>query len=313
MYKFMNSTKVSKYPFQVLKNLYWVLLLASLNYAAIIQSGMILNIQVKGDDVLSQQVKVDETGTIDYPLFQDISVVGMTTSELQDQLTIKLVNYSDAPFVLVTVLTEMPYTINVMGQVKKPGPIKAPPGTSLQEILLMAGGTTDFANLDKIKIISQGQNDEDASYYNMQEFLTLGNIASLPLLKEGDKIIVLARGKNNKIKVLGAVKNPGYFTPQDSTSLFDILYLAGGPDENANLTKIRVLSLESGRETDALIDLQAYIDKGKLTEIPLVQPGDVIIVYRKVFTWGKTLAIVRDLATLVTAFIIIANFDKIFN
>jgi len=133
-------------------------ILTMANYAAIIQSGMILNILVKGDDLLTQQVKVAESGTIDYPLYQDISVVGMTTSELQEILTIKLINYSDAPFVLVTVLTEMPLTITVLGQIKKPGPVKVSPGSSLQEILMAAGGTTEYANLEKIKIINQGAN-----------------------------------------------------------------------------------------------------------------------------------------------------------
>jgi len=310
--KITSSYNHQKYCQSIFRGVFVFLILTGFNHAAIIESGMILNIMVKGDDLLTQQVKVSEDGSIEYPLYQDVSIVGMTTSELQEVLTIKLVNYSDAAFVLVTVLTEMPITITVMGQIKKPGPVRVLPGSSLQEILLAGGGTTEYANLENIKIISEGQLDEDASYYNLQEFLTTGKISTLPVVKDKDKIIILARSKNNQVKILGAVNSPGYYTPQDSITLFDILYLAGGPSDNANLSKVRIMSTVDNRETDAMINLQKYIDKGKMKEIPLVLPGDVVIVYRKTFTWGKTLAIIRDVATLVTAMIIIANFDKIF-
>ncbi len=299
---------IKKSPFYLL-----ILILCLQSYSSIIQSGMILNILVKGDELLSRQVKVQSDGTIDYPLYQDAPVSGMTTSELQEILTIKLVNYSDAPFVLVTVLNEMPQSITVLGQVTKPGVLKVDAGTNLQEILLLAGGTTNYANLEKIKIVQKDQLDEDASFYNFQEFLTSGNLALLPKIQEGDKIIVLAKSQRTQIKVLGAVKSPGYFSPPDTTNLFDVLYLAGGPVEDANLSKVRIISSEDGGKADNLIDLKDYIDTGKMKDIPKVYPGDVVVVYRKTFTWSKSLSIVRDVATLVTAFIIISNFNQIFN
>ena len=80
--------------------------LTSFSHAAVIKSGMMLNIVVKNDKDLSQIVRVNDNGTIDYPLYQDISVVDKTTSELQDILTYKLAKVVESPMVLVSVMTE---------------------------------------------------------------------------------------------------------------------------------------------------------------------------------------------------------------
>jgi protein involved in polysaccharide export with SLBB domain len=210
----------------------------------------------------------------------------------------------------VTVLSELPISIYVLGQVQNPGPVKVRPQASLQEIIESAGGMTEFSNYHKIKIVHRGQSDEDASYYDLQSFLNTGNLALLPKIMEGDRVIVLSSLKTNKIKVLGAVNKPGFYLPHDSTNVFDMVYLAGGPTQDANLTKIRVLGNENGRETDAVVNLRDYIDEGKLSDVPRVSPGDVVIVYRKSFTWSKSLTIVRDIVALVTAWFVISQLFK---
>ncbi len=279
-------------------------------FSAVIQGKMILNITVKGDELLTQTVQVQDNGTIDYPLYQDIPILGMTTKELQDILTLKLANYSDAPFVLISILSELPIKVQVMGQVKLPGSVTISPQANIQEVIKLAGGPTEFADLTQIKIAQANQTDEEASFYDFQQFLITGNLSLLPRIRDGDRIIILTSSKTNKIKILGSVKNPGYYVPLDSTSLFDLLYLAGGPADGANLTNIRILSYNSGRETDVTLNLQKYIDKGSLSDIPFVNAGDVIIVYRKSFTWSKTLTAVRDIVTLVTAWFVISQLFK---
>ena len=114
---------------------------------------MMLNIVVKNDKDLSQIVRVNDNGTIDYPLYQDISVANKTTSELQDILTYKLAKVVESPMVLVSVMTETPITLYILGQVKKPGLVMVPPKSSLQEVLLAAGGNVETADLNRVKIV----------------------------------------------------------------------------------------------------------------------------------------------------------------
>ncbi len=276
-------------------------------FGAVIKAGMTLNIIVKNDPQLSQIVKVQENGTLEYPLYQDVSVIDKTTSELQDILTFRLARVIESPLVLVSIVTEVPLQIYVLGQVPKPGMVSVSPRASLQEVLQAAGGPSEHADLEKVKVVHRNQGDESASYYNLQKFLTVGDLALLPTLRDGDRIIVLASKSSKYVKVLGAVSKPGFYTLNESASVFDMLYLAGGPSADANLTKVRVMGQRGGQSADFMLDLQRFIDEGGTEKLPLLSQGDVIIVYNKTLTWSKSLTVLRDIVTIVTAWFVISR------
>lgn len=275
--------------------------------AAIIKAGMTLNIIVKNDKDLSQMVRVNDNGTIEYPLYQDVSVIGKTTSELQDILTYKLAKVVEAPLVLVSVMTETPVSLFVLGQVIKPGLVQVPPKAGLQEVLLAAGGATDLADLNRVKLVRKNQGDENASFYDLQKFLNSGDLALLPSLEDGDRIIVLSSRKSKYVKILGSVNKPGFYPVNESASVFDMLYLAGGPSPDANMSKVRIIGSPGGQKADFLIDMQKFIDNGKTDDLPLVSEGDMVIVYGKTITWSKTLEITRDIVALITAWFVISS------
>ena len=276
-------------------------------YATVIKAGMTLNIVVKNDKELSQIVRVNDNGTIDYPLYQDASIVGKTTSELQDILTFKLAKVVESPLVLVSVLTESPINIMVLGQVKKPGLVVVSPKASLQEVLLQAQGTTDQADLQQVKLVHKNQGDENASYYDLQKFMASGDLALLPTLADGDRVIILSSKKSRFVKILGAVNKPGFYPVTESASVFDLLYLAGGPSTDANMSKVRIVSAPGGQKADFVLDMQKFIDEGKTENLPLLSEGDMIIVYAKIITFAKTLEMARDIVALITAWFIITS------
>ncbi|MDB5106947.1 MAG: polysaccharide export protein [Fibrobacteres bacterium] len=286
------------------------LLGAAFAQATVIKSGMMLNIVVKNDKDLSQIVRVNDNGTIDYPLYQDISVVDKTTSELQDILTYKLAKVVESPMVLVSVMTENPITLYILGQVKKPGLVMVPPKSSLQEVLLAAGGSVETADLNRVKIVHKNQGDENASYYDLQKFLNSGDLTLLPSLMDGDRIILLSSKKSKYVKILGSVQKPGFYPIGESASVFDMLYLAGGPATDANMSKVRIISSPGGQKADFLLDMQKFIDDGKTDDLPLLSEGDMMIVYAKTITWTKTLEMTRDIVALLTAWFVISSVLK---
>jgi protein involved in polysaccharide export with SLBB domain len=280
--------------------------LTSFSHATVIKTGMMLNIVVKNDKDLSQIVRVNDNGTIDYPLYQDISVANKTTSELQDILTYKLAKVVESPMVLVSVMTETPITLYILGQVKKPGLVMVPPKSSLQEVLLAAGGNVETADLNRVKIVHKNQGDENASYYDLQKFLNSGDLTLLPALMDGDRIILLSSKKSKYVKILGSVQKPGFYPIGESASVFDMLYLAGGPAADANMAKVRIISSPGGQKTDFLLNMQKFIDDGKTDDLPLLAEGDMMIVYAKTITWSKTLEVTRDIVALLTAWFVIS-------
>jgi protein involved in polysaccharide export with SLBB domain len=267
--------------------------------AAIIRTGDVLEITVQSHPEFSGNFTVTETGTIDYPLLADEVVTNITTSELMNDLTLKLAKHIDNPLVVIAIVEKPVIVVYVLGQVKTPGPVKTYLGATLQEVLMGAGGPLETANLEKIKIVHKNTNEDNAEYFNMKAFLTSGSLSDMPKLKPDDMIVLLAEQKSNKIKVIGAVNKPGFFDLTEKMNLFEMIYLAGGPAERGDLSKVRRFSQVNGKNVEEVINVQSFLDKGEMDNIPQVAPGDVIIVYARWYDWRTILSVLNNVLLFV--------------
>lgn len=279
-----------------------ILMLSTVCLADILQPGDVLDILVSDHPELTKTVIIKEDGTIDYPLFEDKPISEMSTDEVRELLTFRLAKNIENPFVIISKTKDVPILVRVLGQVAKPGMVKLIKGATLQEVINASGGPTDFANLVSIKIIREKGSDADALYVNYRDFLEKGELSVLPEIRHNDTVILLAAPRNLKVKILGSVSKPGYYSIQGQTNLFDAIYLAGGPAEKADLSRVRHILKDGEKDVDQVVDLQRYIDKGNMDDIPLVNEGDVIIVYKRFFSWSVFLNIVRDTVMIFTAY-----------
>lgn len=278
--------------------------------AAIIKAGDMLDILVVQHVEFSGRYTVSENGTIDYPLLADVSIVNSTTSEMMNDLTLRLARHIDNPLVLVSVVKRPEMDVTVLGQVLKPGPVAAYQGATLQEVIQGAGGPIiETADLEHVKINHQNR-QLPAEICNLRQFLVNGDIDRLPQLYANDCIVVPALQKTVKIKVIGAVQRPGLFSLEGKTSVFEMIYLAGGPAERADLSRVRRLSQQNGKSTEEVIDIQSYIDRGKMDGIPLVAEGDIIIVHTKWFDGKALLTILNNTLLLLVT---LQTFTGVFN
>jgi protein involved in polysaccharide export with SLBB domain len=261
---------------------------------AIIRNGSVLDIQVLEHPEFSGRFTVSDKGTIEYPLLADVPIANVTTSELMNDLTFRLARHVDNPLVLVSIVEKPPITLQVLGQVANPGQISTSQGASLQEVIKAAGGPLETADLSRVKIIYHDR-PRSPELYDLSQFLLSGDVEKMPYLEADDVVIVLSQERNNKVKVIGAVRKPGLFPLEEKMNVFEIIYLAGGPDEKADLTRIRIFSLqEDGKNLEQTLDVQSYLDNGKMDDIPMVNEGDVIIVYSKWFDWKTLLTILNN-------------------
>ena len=279
--------------------------------AAIIKTGDVLDIVVREYPQFSGRYSVRENGTIDYPLLADETVVNISTSELMNHLTFRLARHVDNPLVLVTIVEKPEISVTVLGEVVTPGPVTAYSGVTLQEALALAGGPTARADLSNVKILAEDMPDANAVRYDLNGFMQDGNMDEMPRLEEGDMVVLLSRERTDKVKVIGGVRNPGFFELEGNLNLFEIIYMAGGPAEKADLSRVRRFFRHEGKSVEETIDVQAYIDKGRMDEIPLVEEGDVIIVYTKWFDWKTLMTILNNTLLFIVTLQAFANiFDK---
>jgi protein involved in polysaccharide export with SLBB domain len=275
------------------------LVCALLASGAIIRSGDVLDIVVQAHPEFSGRFSVGENGTIEYPLMADQVIVNITTSELMNDLTLRLAKHIDNPLVVISVVEKPEIVVFVLGQVKMPGPIKTYLGATLQEVLQLAGGPLPLADLQKVKIVHKNGSNETADFFDLKAFLQNGNIDNMPRLKPDDTVILLLQKGGRKVKAIGAVNKPGFFDIEEDITVFELIYMAGGPGERADLSHVRRIYDRDGKTMEEIVNVQSYIDKGEMNSVPKVTEGDVIIVYARWYDWKTVLSILNNVLLFV--------------
>lgn len=115
-----------------------------------------LHIQVWRNDELSTRVPVRPDGKISSPLVGDIVAAGLTTQELAKAITEKLATYVRKPE--VTVIITNPASADFLRRVRVTGAVRIPSsvtyrqGMTVLDLVLQAGGLTEFAAPGKSRL-----------------------------------------------------------------------------------------------------------------------------------------------------------------
>ena len=116
-----------------------------------LDGGDVLRISVYGDDSLSKTYKVDEDGTLSFPLVGPIKVRGLTTVEAAGAIAAALADgFMRNPNVAAEIDTYRPFFIQ--GAVKGGGQFPYVPGMTVRAAVSTAGGYTDTANRNRATI-----------------------------------------------------------------------------------------------------------------------------------------------------------------
>jgi hypothetical protein len=107
----------------------------------------------------------------------------------------------------------------------------------------------------------------------------------------------------SKYYVWGQVRSPGAYSFIASPDILELLSAAGGPTDNANLT--RVVLIRAVTQKRVRINLQAMLDKGQAVRL---SPGDVVIVPSSPWYYIRDgLVVLTSVASLVTVVLTIMN------
>jgi polysaccharide export outer membrane protein len=83
--------------------------------------------------------------------------------------------------------------------------------------------------------------------------------------------------------IWGQIYKPGLYIVPDDTDLLTLLSLAGGPKEDAKLTKIRIVRPTVDGERIIWINMKKYLETGDEKMIPVMKPGDTVIISGTIF------------------------------
>ncbi len=83
--------------------------------------------------------------------------------------------------------------------------------------------------------------------------------------------------------ILGQVSKPGLYVVPDDTDFLTLVALAGGPKEDAKLSKIRIVRPSEDGETVIWVNFKKYLETGDPLLIPKLMPGDTVVISGTIF------------------------------
>lgn len=90
--------------------------------------------------------------------------------------------------------------------------------------------------------------------------------------------VTITQALSNVIFVSGEVRFPGkYSFPQD-VNVWEAIREAGGPVPSATLSSVRVVRDRARGGTSELVDVQSALENGTVENLPVLRPGDTVIV-----------------------------------
>jgi len=156
----------------------------------VIGLGDVLEVFVWRNEQLSRELIVRPDGKISLPLIQDIQAEGLTVLQLRDEITRLFDKHINNPRVTVLIRQINSYKVSVLGRVMRPGVYPITGSTTLLEIISMAGGFTEWANKEKITVITHHTGEKDKITVNYKKIASGEDPGQNITLKRGDTIIV---------------------------------------------------------------------------------------------------------------------------
>lgn len=157
-----------------------------------LQPGDRLSISVwKEPDVTREEVPIHPDGTVSLPLVGQVKAGGKTVRELQKLLTQRLSVFIPEPALTVGIVETTGNIIYVIGKVNNPSEYVVSRPTDVMQALSMAGGMTEYASENKIRIIRRSSSGEQTAIrFRYKDVADGDNLNQNILLKPGDTVVV---------------------------------------------------------------------------------------------------------------------------
>ncbi len=143
--------------------------------------------------------------------------------------------------------------------------------------------------------VIKAQNFDDVPAFNAQSVNQFSDRPAQYILGSGDILLV-------NVNLWGHVQRPGIYSIPSSYTLIDLMSSADGPLKTARLNDVRIV-----RKNQEVIqvDVNEFLKTGNNELLPLLQPGDTIMVSGSVQDmFSRFVGLMRDIAIIVNVFVL---------
>ncbi len=204
--------------------------------------------------------------TVDYRVARDgsifpsgigkIYVQGLTFENMRSLIINRFKTFVP-PSTNITVSLGAPRTINVnvAGEVNTQGPVTVSAFTNAFNVIALAGGPTDLANLREILIKRNGKIIDQLDVY---KYLTTGDFGKHIYMENNDFVILQTGAKT--VKAVGKFKRPMYYQLKKGEGMKDLLRYAGGLTKDAFSSGVKVYRTELEKQVVKDVNATAIIN-----------------------------------------------------
>jgi len=155
-----------------------------------INPGDVLAVSVWKEEDLDQEVIVRPDGYISFPLVGEAKAAGSSVEALRKLIAQRITKYIPDPVVTVSVRQLSGNKVYVIGKVNKPGEFVVLRNVDVMQALSMAGGTSTYAALNKIKILRREDGKLRSISFEYGDVEKGNNLEQNIILKAGDVVVV---------------------------------------------------------------------------------------------------------------------------
>jgi len=155
-----------------------------------INPGDVLSVSVWKEEDLNQEVIVRPDGYISFPLVGEAKAAGSSIEALRKLIAQRITKYIPDPVVTVSVRQLSGNKVYVIGKVNKPGEFVVLRNVDVMQALSMAGGTSTYAALNKIKILRRENGKLRSISFEYGEVEKGNRLDQNIVLQAGDVVVV---------------------------------------------------------------------------------------------------------------------------
>lgn len=234
--------------------------------------GDMIRVSVFRNPDLTTEARVSERGTIMFPLIGEISVTGLTPTQVSRQIADKLRagRFVVDPEVTVSIAQVNSRQVAVLGNVQKPGRYPLDATTAkVTDLIALAGGIAPTGS-DQITVMTTRNGKTERREIDLAAMIRSGDLTQNLELQAGDTLYV---GRAPMIYVTGEVTRAGAYRVEKDMTVMQAIALGGGITPRGTERGIRI-HRKNG-------DGQIHRMEAKLTDP--VQTDDVIFVRESLF------------------------------
>ncbi|MDR2466838.1 MAG: SLBB domain-containing protein, partial [Prevotellaceae bacterium] len=209
--------------------------------------------EAKGNETLSDMMAY--AGGFDINAYKDrVSIFRNTPKEkrIEDlgysQFDQFVVEDGDV-FVFSSLLDRFENRVQINGSVFRPGIYALSPGMTLRQLIEKADGLKEDAFLYRA-IITREKDNKETELIPFSPSDVIQGKGDIPMKKEDVVYIASAieMQENRNVSVYGAVKKPGSYKLHENMTIQDLIFLAGGVSEFAELRDVEIYRVEKDPE-----------------------------------------------------------------